>query len=296
SQGSKKLAWIKWTNILASYDKGGLAIGSLKSFNLALLHKWRWRFYSCPDSLWVKIIRTLHGSEGGFEHNGCNFNGIWSRIVGSSNYLHSSSILPMDSIRFQVGCGSLTRFWKDIWLDNSPLCTRFSRLFRLEQEKNCLILDRIRNGQWSWNWYQNILGVRNTAYLNNLLMEIGQLEVETDKDKCVWSLAHDGLFSVANLRRQIDDHILPSLDSKTTWDKTLPRKVNIFMWRLKIDRLPHRLNLSSRGIEILEISCPSCSGMVQKDLSNFSPAGSFNYILGRAWLKVIGGKKWERKS
>ncbi|GJU18219.1 RNA-directed DNA polymerase, eukaryota, reverse transcriptase zinc-binding domain protein [Tanacetum coccineum] len=30
-----------------------------------------------------------------------------------------------------------------------------------------------------------------------------------------------------------------------------------------LDRLPHRLNLSSRGIDILLISCPSCNGNVE---------------------------------
>ncbi|GJU23616.1 RNA-directed DNA polymerase, eukaryota [Tanacetum coccineum] len=70
---------------------------------------------------------------------------------------------------------------------------------------------------------------------------------------------------IGDLRRRIDDHILPSLDTKTTWDKSLPRKVNIFMWRLKLDRFVHRLNLSSRGIEIPEISCPSCSGNVESN-------------------------------
>ncbi|GKB78915.1 hypothetical protein Tco_0945810 [Tanacetum coccineum] len=197
-------------------------------------------------SLWAKVIRALHDSEGGFDHNGCKFKGIWSRIVDSSNYLHSSSILPSDSIRFQVGCGSLTRFWKDIWLGNSPLYTRFNRLFRLDQDKNCRIVDRIVDGQWSWNWSCNTLGVCNTAYLNSLLLESSELDIYEATDKCVWSLAHDEAFSAAALRRRIDDHILPSLDIKTTWDKTLPRKVNIFMWRLKLDRLPHRLNLSSR--------------------------------------------------
>nr|GFB35286.1 RNA-directed DNA polymerase, eukaryota, reverse transcriptase zinc-binding domain protein [Tanacetum cinerariifolium] len=53
---------------------GGLAIGSLNSFSLTLLHKWRWRFFSSPDSLWVNVIKALHGSEGGFDLFGCKFN------------------------------------------------------------------------------------------------------------------------------------------------------------------------------------------------------------------------------
>ncbi|GJS92966.1 gypsy type transposase [Tanacetum coccineum] len=35
------------------------------------------------------VIKALHGQEGGLDHQGYNFNGTWSRIVGSSNFLHS---------------------------------------------------------------------------------------------------------------------------------------------------------------------------------------------------------------
>ena len=35
----RKMMWIKWNNILASFDKDGLEIGILKAFNLALLKK-----------------------------------------------------------------------------------------------------------------------------------------------------------------------------------------------------------------------------------------------------------------
>ncbi|GKA04420.1 hypothetical protein Tco_0677201 [Tanacetum coccineum] len=143
SQGSKKLSWLKWSHVLASFDKGGLAIGSLRSFNLALLHKWRWRFHSDRDSFWSKIIRVLHGSEGGFDQNGCAFNGIWSKIVGTSNYLHTSSILPVDSIRYQVGCGSTIRFWKDTWLGSSPLQFCYNRLFRLDRNERMVLFSSI---------------------------------------------------------------------------------------------------------------------------------------------------------
>ncbi|GKB46795.1 RNA-directed DNA polymerase, eukaryota, reverse transcriptase zinc-binding domain protein [Tanacetum coccineum] len=241
SLNSNKLSWMKWPHVLASFDKGGLAI----------------------------VIRALHGSEGGFDQNGCKFNGIWSSIVGTSNYLHSSSIIPMDSIRYQVGCGSIIRFWKDTWLGSSPLCMRFSRLFCLEREKDCLIRDRISNGQWKWNWSRSILGARNSTHLNHMLADISQIEVREGPNKCIWSTAHDGMFFVGALRRLIDDHMLPSLVTKMTWDKTLPRKVNIFMWHLKLDRLPYRLNLSSRGIKILEISCPFCNGIVESNVHIF---------------------------
>ncbi|GKD81960.1 RNA-directed DNA polymerase, eukaryota, partial [Tanacetum coccineum] len=61
----------------------------------------------------------------------------------------------------------------------------------------------------------------------------------------------------------IDQNILLTLAHATTWDISLSRKVNVFMWRLSLDRLPHRLNLSSRGMDIPAISCPSCNANVE---------------------------------
>ncbi|GJZ49392.1 hypothetical protein Tco_0603582 [Tanacetum coccineum] len=41
NEEKKKLAWVKWLNVLASFNKGGLGVGSLKGFNVSLLYKWR---------------------------------------------------------------------------------------------------------------------------------------------------------------------------------------------------------------------------------------------------------------
>ncbi|GJU90795.1 RNA-directed DNA polymerase, eukaryota [Tanacetum coccineum] len=77
------------------------------------------------------------------------------------------------------------------------------------------------------------------------------------------SLGRNGTFTVKDARYRIDQNILPTLAHTTTWDKSIPRKVNVFMWRLSLDRLPHRLNLSSRGMDIPAISCPSCNANVE---------------------------------
>lgn len=41
----RKIAWVKWDLVMASLENGGLDIGSLASFNMALILKWKWRFF-----------------------------------------------------------------------------------------------------------------------------------------------------------------------------------------------------------------------------------------------------------
>ncbi|GJR71988.1 RNA-directed DNA polymerase, eukaryota, reverse transcriptase zinc-binding domain protein [Tanacetum coccineum] len=185
---------------------GGLNISSLKAFNLALLQKWRWRMFSSPNDLWVKVVKAFHGHEGGFDNIGCSFKGIWANIVGSSNFLHSKGEAPL--------------------------------------------------------FIRTNLGARHLSFFRDMLNEIGQVNIEVSKDTCVWSLGPKGTFTVKDARNLIDQKSLPSLPS-TTWEKSIPRKVNIFIWRLSLDRLPHRLNLALRGMDILTISCSSCNANVE---------------------------------
>ncbi|GKB94421.1 hypothetical protein Tco_0980558 [Tanacetum coccineum] len=94
------------------------------------------------------------------------------------------------------------------------------------------------------------LRARNPAELLDMLFEISSVEINEVKDTCVWSLGTDRTCSIKDVRCIIDSNILSSLAPSTTWDKNIPRKVNIFIWRLILDRLPHKLNLSSRDIDI----------------------------------------------
>ncbi|GKB51195.1 RNA-directed DNA polymerase, eukaryota, reverse transcriptase zinc-binding domain protein, partial [Tanacetum coccineum] len=44
----------------------------------------------------------------------------------------------------------------------------------------------------------------------------------------------------------------------TPWNQYLPIKVNVFVWRLMLNRLPSRVNLDRRNIEVDSLLCPSC--------------------------------------
>ncbi|GKD43572.1 RNA-directed DNA polymerase, eukaryota, reverse transcriptase zinc-binding domain protein, partial [Tanacetum coccineum] len=106
-------------------------------------------------------------------------------------------------------------------------------------------------------------GTHNSTYLADMINEITPLDLNSDRDICYWSLSNDGMFSVSDARHIIDARLLPALDTYTQWDKCIPRKFNIFMWRFKLDRLTHRLNLSSRMMDIPSIGCPLCNANME---------------------------------
>ncbi|GKB99769.1 reverse transcriptase domain, reverse transcriptase zinc-binding domain protein [Tanacetum coccineum] len=50
---------------MANWMRGGLNIGSLKAKYMALLGKWWGRFRRDGKSLWVRVIKSIHGPSGG---------------------------------------------------------------------------------------------------------------------------------------------------------------------------------------------------------------------------------------
>lgn len=208
--------------------------------------------------------------------------------MSSSNYLHSRNILSKGTLRQSVGSGSRIRFWKDVWLGDMPLCARFNRLYRLELDENCMLNERFISGNWSWQWRRPITSGRTADLLHILMLELSHIELSSNSDSWTWSIGEDGLFSVAATRLHIDHSTLPSSSIGTRWNKGLPRKVNIFIWRLRLDRLPTRLNLSKRGLEIDSIMCPICNANVESNDHVFfnCEVASSVWCLIRSWCNL----------
>ncbi|GJV94055.1 RNA-directed DNA polymerase, eukaryota, reverse transcriptase zinc-binding domain protein [Tanacetum coccineum] len=248
------MAWIKWDLVLASKAYGGLGVGSLKSFNLALLQKWRWRFLTRPHTLWVSLIKYVHGEDGGLDSARCATHGTWANVVASIHALHARDIILNNTIRLKVGCGSRVRFWKDVWIGDNALNEQYNRLFRLDVNEDCYMADRWSvNGRY-WHWCRPIEGGKTSGMLAAMMDDIQNVNLNSESDSWQWLLGKDGVFTVGETRKHIDN----VMDSSIRWNKFLPRKINVFMWRLSLDRLPHRFNLSRCGFDIDSILCPIC--------------------------------------
>nr|GEX59921.1 putative RNA-directed DNA polymerase, eukaryota, reverse transcriptase zinc-binding domain protein [Tanacetum cinerariifolium] len=68
-------------------------------------------------------------------------------------------------------------------------------------------------------------------------------------------------------RDLVDEVLLPKENVATRWIKTIPIKVNVFAWKLCLDRLPTRSNLFKRGVQVQSSLCPLCNTL-QEDTSH----------------------------
>ncbi|GJX97357.1 reverse transcriptase domain, reverse transcriptase zinc-binding domain protein [Tanacetum coccineum] len=202
----KKMRWVKWDNIIASYGSGGLNIGSLKAKNLALLGKWWWRFMvEGKESLWGKVIRCIHGSNGGLDSD--------------------------------LGLGSRVR-----------------RLWEMGKTRYFGMTYGLRE----WNWVRNPRGRMEGEMieLNNILTNVSVYQDCRDK----WKYDEDGGVKVKMLTTMIEEYTINigNNNQATLWNKLLPKKVNTFIRRALKCRLPVRVELDKRGIDLHTILCPWC--------------------------------------
>ncbi|GKD52396.1 reverse transcriptase domain, reverse transcriptase zinc-binding domain protein, partial [Tanacetum coccineum] len=168
-----------------------------------------------------------------------------------------------------VGDGSDIRFWVDRWVDNGRLCDRFPRLYHLDGRKEVSVMDRgfwdDNRWVWEWDWVRNIRG-RVCKELEDLLGALKHVVVSNNcRDQWRWSLDEEGEFTVKVLSRLIEEKILLSNngDQETLWNKLVPKKVNIFVWRALRERLLVRVELDRRGIDLDSVLCPSCNNILE---------------------------------
>ncbi|GJZ44343.1 RNA-directed DNA polymerase, eukaryota, reverse transcriptase zinc-binding domain protein [Tanacetum coccineum] len=260
---SNKSSWVKWS-VLAAKEKGGLGVSSLFALNRALLMKWFWRFYSHNDSLWSRVIKAIYGVDG--EVNKVSkyaSRSCWRDIINEVRKLKDQGINMRDFMYIKVGNGETTKFWDDIWIGSKPLKLLFPRIYALDNIKDASICMKLNEPSLDNNFRRSIRGGIEQSQFKKLTDLLIPIVLNPCPDRWFWSLEGSGEFSVASIRRFIDDQRLLTVDSKTLWIKSVPIKVNILAWKIKLEALPTRFNISRRGIEIDSILCPICDRGVE---------------------------------
>nr|GEU65136.1 RNA-directed DNA polymerase, eukaryota, reverse transcriptase zinc-binding domain protein [Tanacetum cinerariifolium] len=226
----RKIMRAAWDKVLASKKNGGLGVLSFHALNHALLLKWVWRFISQDGSLWFRVIQALYGSS--FDLHSVNQPSIWCSILREVNLQKSKGFDFITHCKKRVGNGHSTRFWYDNWISDQPIRDRFPRLFALETDKEVMVAAK--------------LGASST-------------DVSFRRaDRWICDLTGDGDFRVKEVRNILNYLFLPSQLEATRWVKYIPIKINVFAWRVRLDRLPTRSNLIRRGVILDSALCPLC--------------------------------------
>ncbi|GKC66458.1 hypothetical protein Tco_1099056 [Tanacetum coccineum] len=136
----------------------------------------------------------------------------------------------------------------DVWLDDHPLKLSFPRLYALECDKEVSVAAKLIDSSLTGSFRRNPRGgIEEKQYL--LLVEkVASVILSNSNDRWTWSLDFSGEFSVKSARIHIDDILLPSVGSVMRWVHAVPIKINVFAWKVCLDKLPTRFNLSLRPL------------------------------------------------
>ncbi|XP_071740996.1 uncharacterized protein [Rutidosis leptorrhynchoides] len=230
--------------------------------------KWWWRFLTETDSLWCNIIRSIYGPCGGLELGVEAIRSlkpcVWRDILMTCFGISELDIPFRDSFFKRVGDGSSTSFWDENWTGKGKLRDVFSRLHRLEFSKQVLVKDRIiwadSGPKFVGVWAREPSG-RATGDLSVLskIMEDYCFDRDT-ADKWSWTLSSNGNFSVKRLNSIITDQFYTGNHSspETLLNNLVPKKIELFVWRAIRKRLPVRIELDKRGVDLNTVRCPLC--------------------------------------
>ncbi|GJY23886.1 RNA-directed DNA polymerase, eukaryota [Tanacetum coccineum] len=262
----RKITWVAWDRVLASKKNGGLGVSSFHALNRALLLKWVWRFISQDGSIWSRVIRAIYGTS--IDLHSTKYTSNWCSILREVQVLSSKGFDFVSRCKKRVGNGCNTRFWLDIWVLDCPLSIRFPRIFALEIDKEVSVSVKMGANSIVDSFRRPIRDGVERQQWGDLSSILDTISLSSANDRWSCDVNGDGMFRVKDIRSSLDDIFLPSSALATRWVKYIPIKINIFIWRARLDRLPTRSNLANRGVVLDSLLCPIC-GSVPEDASHF---------------------------
>jgi hypothetical protein len=251
-----KFHLIKWELICSPYSHGSLAIKNLRRFNKALLGKLLWHFGVKREAYWRRVIVVKYGSlEGGWmskASSGPHGVGLWK-------FIRSRWDTFSKFVSFEVGHGSLIRFWDDVWCIEEPLKFVYPELYRIASVKDALVADfvQFRGDAMHWEvtftWLVRDWEMESTSSFLELLYSINIKRYE--KDKMRWKPSRSKGFQVKSFYTQLTSNGIGSFLWKSIWKAKVSPKVAFFVWIAALGKILTADNLRHRGIIAVSWCC-----------------------------------------
>ncbi|GJU88902.1 RNA-directed DNA polymerase, eukaryota, reverse transcriptase zinc-binding domain protein [Tanacetum coccineum] len=188
---------------------------------------------------------------------------IWLDIVKEVDLLKKRGLNLFSFVNKKVGNGSVTLFWEETWHGDVTFKFLFPRAYALESCKNIDVASKLSQNSLAFTFRREPRGGVEQDQFDSLKAMVEGTSLVNIRDRWIWSLQSSGDFTVASIRKLIDEFTLSEVSSSTRWIKAVPIKVNVLAWKIKLDNLPTRLNISRREMDIDSILCPTCGKAVE---------------------------------
>nr|GFA60697.1 RNA-directed DNA polymerase, eukaryota, reverse transcriptase zinc-binding domain protein [Tanacetum cinerariifolium] len=138
----------------------------------------------------MKVITAIHGVNGNVNSSGGKAGrSCWLAIVDEVRALHKKGVYVFDFMNLKLGNGEMVKFWLDRWFEGGILKDLFPRMFALENMKE--------------------------TQFSKLVELVQSISLMPINDRWVWNLESSGEFSVASIRRIIDEMRFPNIGDTT---------------------------------------------------------------------------------
>ncbi|GJS16267.1 RNA-directed DNA polymerase, eukaryota, reverse transcriptase zinc-binding domain protein [Tanacetum coccineum] len=210
-------------------------------------------------SLWARVIKAIHGMDGSIgDIRIGNSKSCWSSIINEINVLSSKGIKLMNYLRITLGNGVSTRLWDEPWHVEGILKDRFPRIYALENCKSVTVGDKLAHQTLSHSFRRLPRGGIENAQFAEFSVLLQQVVLAQGSDRWTWTANGSGQFSVASVRKIIDNKLCSGGENSTRWIRCVPNKINIHAWKVMTESLATRFDISRRGIVIDSILCGNC--------------------------------------
>ncbi|GJV40292.1 RNA-directed DNA polymerase, eukaryota [Tanacetum coccineum] len=155
---------------------------------------------------------------------------------------------------------------KDIHGSDGAICR--GRLDKSSQSpwnailRSCTVAQRISSLDWNSVLRRSPRGGVELNQFTAMLEAIRDINLSDSIDGWKWALDSKG-FTVSSARKFIDEQTLIGGFTSTRRLRCIPIKVNVFMWRLSLNKLLTLVNMDRKGIDVASLLCPVCSEHVE---------------------------------